>query len=112
MARPSFSFPFVKPPNMIPNVEESVLISEFSLKNTAPPKPEAPWIKRCDFGIKFTDEIQMLEGNPSVTETEEMSTTNKDKDEEEDYSEDDKRKNEDLEEEQNERHYLRNYIRH
>ena len=62
---------------MIPNVEESVLISEFNLKNTAPPKPEAPWIKRCDFGIKFTDEIQVLENNPSITETE-MSTTNKD----------------------------------
>lgn len=42
---------------MIPNVDESVLVSEFDLKNVAPPKPEAPWIKRCDYGIKFTDEI-------------------------------------------------------
>jgi hypothetical protein len=25
------------------------------------PKPEAPWIKRCDFGIKFTDEIHYTE---------------------------------------------------
>jgi hypothetical protein len=74
---------------MIPNVEESALIMEFSLKHTAPPKPEAPWIKRCDFGIKFTDEIQMLENhNPSVTETE-MSTTNKDEDEEKEGEEED-----------------------
>ena len=29
MARPSFSFPFVKPPNMIPNVDETLLHSEF-----------------------------------------------------------------------------------
>ena len=72
---------------MIPNVEESVLTSEFSLKNTAPPKPEAPWIKRCDFGIKFTDEIQMLEGNLSVTETEAMSTT-KDREEEDEEERD------------------------
>jgi len=60
LSRPSFSFPFVKPPNMIPNVEESVLALEFGLKTAAPPKPEAPWIKRCDYGIKFTDEIQLI----------------------------------------------------
>ena len=29
MARPSFSFPFVKPPNMIPNVDETLLHTEF-----------------------------------------------------------------------------------
>ena len=71
---------------MIPNVEESVITSEFCLKNTSPPKPEAPWIKRCDYGIKFTDEIQVME-NPSVSETE--MTTNKDEDEKDrdDYSE-------------------------
>ena len=57
LTRPSFSFPFVKPPNMIPNVDEGVLTQEFDLKNVTLPKPEAPWIKRCDYGIKFTDEI-------------------------------------------------------
>ena len=31
LTRPSFSFPFIKPPNMIPNVEESVLVHDFSL---------------------------------------------------------------------------------
>ena len=86
--RPSFSFPFIKPPNMIPNVEESVLLQDFSLTATSTcgsntqniPKPEAPWIKRCDYGIKFTDEIQVIEGGgggslaqDGVTETE-MST--------------------------------------
>lgn len=96
---------------MIPNVEESVLISEFSLKNTAPPKPEAPWIKRCDFGIKFTDEIQMLEGNLSMTETEAMSTT-KDREEEDDDEADFSQGKREIDEEQNERHYLRSYIRH
>jgi hypothetical protein len=53
--RPSFSFPFIKPPNMIPCVENSVL-DTFS-PTAVPLKPEAPWIKKCSFGIKFTDEI-------------------------------------------------------
>jgi hypothetical protein len=57
---------------MIPNVDESVLISEFHLRSSSAPKPEAPWIKRCDFGIKFTDEIQVLD-NPDITETEEST---------------------------------------
>jgi hypothetical protein len=42
---------------MIPNVDDKILTSEFDTKTVASPKPEAPWIKRCDFGIKFTDEI-------------------------------------------------------
>jgi hypothetical protein len=45
---------------MIPNVEESVLALEFGLKTAAPPKPEAPWIKHYNYGIKFTDEIQLI----------------------------------------------------
>eukprot|EP00831_Metopus_contortus_P043745 TRINITY_DN35103_c0_g1_i1.p3 TRINITY_DN35103_c0_g1~~TRINITY_DN35103_c0_g1_i1.p3 ORF type:complete len:109 (+),score=32.28 TRINITY_DN35103_c0_g1_i1:148-474(+) len=28
---------------------------------TIPCFPEPPWIKRCTFGIKFTDEIQMVD---------------------------------------------------
>jgi hypothetical protein len=47
---------------MIPNVEESILVNDFSLRTSTAPKPEAPWIKRCDYGIKFTDEIQVIEG--------------------------------------------------
>jgi hypothetical protein len=73
-SRPSFSFPFVKPPNMIPNVDESVLTSEFDLKNTSPPKPEAPWIKRCDYGIKFTDEIQVIDESTALASETEEST--------------------------------------
>lgn len=67
--KPSFSFPFIKPPNMIPNVDEKVLKSEFDFECN---KPEAPWIKRCQKGgIKFTDEIQdsyLLVCNESVKE--------------------------------------------
>lgn len=43
---------------MIPNVDELQMKSELNLKHLGGIKPEAPWIKRCDFGIKFTDEIQ------------------------------------------------------
>ncbi|CAI2363482.1 unnamed protein product [Moneuplotes crassus] len=57
-SRPSFSIPFIKPPNMIPNVDEIQMQKELTLKHLGGIKPEAPWIKRCDFGIKFTDEIQ------------------------------------------------------
>ena len=53
--RPSFSFPFIKPPNMIPCVENSVL--DAFTPAAVPLKPVAPWIKKCNFGIKFTDEI-------------------------------------------------------
>jgi hypothetical protein len=74
-AKPSFSFPFVKPPNMIPNVDDKILTSEFDMKSVSAPKPEAPWIKRCDFGIKFTDEIQVID-NPIGSDTE--VSTNKD----------------------------------
>ena len=53
--KPSFSFPFIKPPNMIPSVDDNVL-QTFTAKSITP-KPEAPWIKRTNFGIRFTDEI-------------------------------------------------------
>jgi len=48
--------PFVKPPGVIPYVDKSIL-SEFSYK-AINCRPEAPWIKRCEYGIKFTDEIR------------------------------------------------------
>lgn len=56
-SRPSFSVPFIKPPNMIPNVEEAQMQRELTIKHLGGIKPEAPWIKRWGFGIKFTDEI-------------------------------------------------------
>ena len=56
--RPSFSIPFIKPPNMIPNVDEDQMRKESNRKHLGCIKPEAPWIKRWGFEIKFTDEIQ------------------------------------------------------
>ena len=67
-ARLSFSFPFIKPPNMIPSVDERVLSREFDVADFCAPKPEAPWIKRCGFGIKFTDEIRYTEYSVSEPE--------------------------------------------
>ena len=49
--------PFIKPPNMIPNVDEESIQSEFNLKQIDAPMPEAPWIKRCAHGINFTNHI-------------------------------------------------------
>lgn len=55
--KPSFSMPFIKPPNMIPNIDEEAIQNEFTLKQIDAPMPEAPWIRRCEYGIKFTDNI-------------------------------------------------------
>ena len=49
--------PFIKPPNMIPNVDEDSVQLEFNLKQIDAPMPEAPWIKRCEHGINFTNHI-------------------------------------------------------
>ena len=67
--KPSFSFPFIKPPNMIPCVDNCVL-EQFTTK-AIPLKPEAPWIKRCSFGIKFTDEIYFTDDDREATPDEE-----------------------------------------
>jgi len=50
--------PFIKPPNMIPNIDEDNVQEEFNLKQIDAPMPEAPWIRRCEHGIRFTDEMQ------------------------------------------------------
>jgi hypothetical protein len=47
LMRPSFSMPFIKPPNMIPNVDENVIQGEFNLKQIDAPMPEAPWHRHC-----------------------------------------------------------------
>jgi hypothetical protein len=61
--------PFIKPPNMIPNIDEEGVQGEFTLKQIDAPMPEAPWIRRwggapadysCD--IKFTDHIMREDG--------------------------------------------------
>ena len=67
--RPSFSFPFIKPPNMIPCVDNQVL--DGLNTKAVPLKPEAPWIKKCSFGIKFTDEIYMTDDDRENTPDEE-----------------------------------------
>jgi hypothetical protein len=46
---------------MIPNVDEDQMKRELNLTHLGGIKPEAPWIKRCGFGIKFTDEIQEMD---------------------------------------------------
>lgn len=42
---------------MIPNVDEDAIHNEFNLKQIDAPMPEAPWIKRCSHGIKFTSQV-------------------------------------------------------
>lgn len=44
LMRPSFSFPFIKPPNMIPSIDDNIF-EQFTI-NAIKIKPEAPWIKR------------------------------------------------------------------
>ena len=59
ITRPSFSFPFVKPPNMIPNVDETILVNEFgsgSKEENYLPQPQALWIKQIPH-YQFTDTI-------------------------------------------------------
>ena len=48
--------PFVKPPGIIPYIDKSIL-TEFTYK-AINCRPEAPWIKRCEYGIRFTEEIR------------------------------------------------------
>ena len=66
--KPSFSFPFIKPPNMIPCVDQSVVLESFKLKKSGITlKPEAPWIKKCQFGLKFTEEIYYTDDDREPT---------------------------------------------
>ena len=46
---------------MIPTVDESLL--EVFTPTALPLKPEAPWIKRTEFGIRFSEEILKTEYN-------------------------------------------------
>lgn len=72
--RPSFSFPFIKPPNMIPCVDTKVICQSFiSSKGQIPIalKPEAPWIKKdaVTGSVKFTDDIYITETNMDGCDT-------------------------------------------
>lgn len=50
-----FCLPHVEKPDITPRFEEKVL-EEFSM-STIEIKPEAPWIRRSDQGVIFTDEV-------------------------------------------------------
>lgn len=56
--RPSFSFPFVKLPNLEFNTESSIL-DNFLVKSVKC-KPEAPWLNRVKGTIQFTEEIREI----------------------------------------------------
>lgn len=51
----SFCIPKIEPPNMQPEFQDSIL-KEFDVIDIEN-KPEAPWIKRTDDGIVFTDNV-------------------------------------------------------
>ena len=70
MARLSFSFPFVKPPNMIPNVDESILWTEFGPDRDQVNIPQ-PW----PLWIKNISEKDFL--NPTSSSSKASSTLNK-----------------------------------
>lgn len=105
---------------MIPNVDENILIAEFDLSVSNGPKPEAPWIKRCDYGIKFTDEIQIIDESTNdglITETEESTMLHNERGgENAGYDDDSSDQSPDSQSRQgqielNERYYLRNYVK-
>ena len=54
---------------MIPCVDNQVL--DGLNTKAVPLKPEAPWIKKCSFGITFTDEIYMTDDDRENTPDEE-----------------------------------------
>jgi hypothetical protein len=50
---------------MIPCVDNNVL--ELFDTDSLQLKPEAPWIKKCQFGIKFTEEIYFTDDDREAT---------------------------------------------
>ena len=72
LMRPSFSFPFIKPPNMIPSIDDNIF-EQFTI-NSIKIKPEAPWIKRSSHGIKFTDKIQTTEYEEDIEISDDENT--------------------------------------
>lgn len=66
--RPSFSMPFIKPPNMIPNINEEIIQSEFNLKQIDAPMPEAPWNHSCVDRNNFQPQNFLYEVSPRWTQ--------------------------------------------
>ena len=54
----AFSYPFVEPPEMLPEFDNA-LFTEFHI-NKVEHKPEAPWINRQQKGLVFTPNIQIF----------------------------------------------------
>ena len=50
--------PFLRPPNMIPSVDEEAIQEEFNLKQIDAPMPEAPWVKRCLSMVDYKDKLE------------------------------------------------------
>lgn len=86
--KPSFSFPFIKPPNMIPCVDYGVIMEAFKptkKKDSKMPvalKPEAPWIKKDEEtgAVRFTDEIYETDINFDECDTPDSDKRRKDED--------------------------------
>lgn len=52
----AFSYPFVEPPELLPEFDED-FFTEFIVSKSEQ-KPEAPWINRSDGGLVFTPNVQ------------------------------------------------------
>jgi hypothetical protein len=57
--RLEIDYPRIKSESMKAEIDDRIL--EDLDSRIIPCHPEAPWIKRCSFGIKFTDEIQYID---------------------------------------------------
>lgn len=53
----AFSYPFVEPPELMPEFDEELFL-DFTMSKSEN-KPEAPWINRCDKGLVFTPNVQV-----------------------------------------------------
>ena len=64
----AFSYPFVEPPELLPEFDYT-LMTEFHILKVEN-KPEAPWINRFEKGLIFTPNIQVFENlQLSITTT-------------------------------------------
>ena len=55
----AFSYPFVEPPELLPEFD-SEFLTEFQVGKSEM-KPEAPWINRSEGGLVFTPNVQVYE---------------------------------------------------
>ena len=55
----AFSYPFVEPPELLPEFDDSFFGEFIVLKSQQ--KPEAPWINRSEGGLVFTPNVQVYD---------------------------------------------------